>query len=319
MIFLPLVTVLVTSSVLLPPAPPVVMDYLVVDDANHRLWAPAGNTGRVDVIDVRTLQVTAIEHFATALSQRPGRPDMLRGPSSATVGAGEVWVGNRGDQSVCAFDAKTLAKRRCERLASSPDGLAWVGATNELWVTTPRAQSLTIVKAGASPAPIAVDGSPEGYAVDEARGRFYTNLEDHDATLAVDVRTRKVVARYPDGCGGDGPRGLALDARRQLLVVACSDGAVVLDVGHDGKALTRLHTGAGVDNIAYWAKGQLVYIASGKAAELTIAKLDDKGQLPVVATAPTGAGARVVVADDAGTAYVADSAAGRIVVVHAPK
>jgi hypothetical protein len=51
---------------------------------------------------------------------------------------------------------------------------------------------------------------------------------------------------------------------------------------------------------------------------LTIARADDGGALTVVATAPTGDGARVVVADPAGTAYVADSNGARIVVVPAP-
>ena len=35
---------------------------------------------------------------------------------------------------------------------------------------------------------IGKDGEPEGYAVDAQRALFYTNLEDRDRTLAIDVQ-----------------------------------------------------------------------------------------------------------------------------------
>ena len=41
-------------------------------------------------------------------------------------------------------------------------------------------------------------------------------------------------------------------------------------------------------------------------------RVDDAGALTQVGSAPTAKGARVVVADAAGTAYVADSSGGRI-------
>jgi len=45
---------------------------------------------------------------------------------------------------------------------------------------------------------------------------------------------------------------------------------------------------------------------------LTIARLDDKGQLEVVATGATSAGARNPVADETGNAYVADGPGSRL-------
>src|SRR5437773_9424101 len=134
--------VLAATSIALPGGPPVGMDYLVYDAANHRVWVPAGNTGKVDVVETATGKVTSIGGFATAPSPRPGRPAM--GPSSATVGDGVVWVGNRGDNRVCAFDARTLEKRACVQLATMPDGVQYVAATRALWMTTPRDGTLTI-------------------------------------------------------------------------------------------------------------------------------------------------------------------------------
>jgi DNA-binding beta-propeller fold protein YncE len=312
-------TVLSATPIPLPGGAPVVMDYLVFDAATQTVWVPAGNTGNVDVVDTSG-KVTPIAGFPTAPSPRPGRPNM--GPSSATVADGAVWVGNRADRKLCAIDAKSHAKGACVELSSMPDGLAWVATTRELWATTPRDQTITIVslkdKAPGVPATLKLDGEPEGYAVDAARGVFYTNLEDKDKTLAIDVKTRKVVSTWAPGCGADGPRGIALDAARRLLFVACTDGAVTLDLAHDGKPVGRLKTGSGVDNIDYHADKRLLYVASGKDATLTIAKIADGGAPTVVGTAPTGAGARVVIVDGKGTAYVADSMGGRLVVVKPP-
>jgi DNA-binding beta-propeller fold protein YncE len=310
-------TAVSATPIALPGGPPVGMDYLAYDAANQRVWAPAGNTGNVDVIDTATGKVTPIGGFATAASPRPGRPNM--GPSSATVGDGVVWIGNRGDNKICAFASKTLEKRACAQLTAMPDGIQYVAATHELWVTTPRDQTLTLVDVkGQTPSPVAtikVDGAPEGYALDGAHGRFYTNLEDKDRTLTIDVKTRKVIANWPSGCGGDGPRGIAVDGARHLLIVACTDGAVTLDLAHEGKVLGRITTGKGVDNIDYVAGRKQVYIAARDDGKLTIANVAENGSLSVASTTTTVKGARNAIVDSNGTAYVADSNGGRLMVV----
>lgn len=314
-------SLLVAASVALPGGPPVGMDYLAYDAANGRVWVPAGNTGNVDVVDVATGKVTTVGGFPTVASSRPGR--LRRGPSSAAVGDGQVWIGNRADDSVCAVDARTLARGRCVHLPSMPDGLAYVPTTHELWVTTPRDQSITVVdvsgKSSAPPAAIKVPGDPEGVVVDAGRGLFYTNLEDRDRTLEIDVRQRKVVRSWAAGCDSAGPRGLALDPTRRLLFVACTDGAVAHDLAHRGKPVGRLETGGGVDNIDYAARPGLLLVASGRDATLTTARVAPTGALTRLAAAPTAAGARCVVAAADGTGYVADSAGGRLIVIKPPR
>ena len=310
-------TVLSALPIALPGGPPVVMDYLAFDAPHGRLWVPAGNTGRVDVIDVASGKVNAVDGFATAPSKREGRPPV--GPSSATVAGDVVWVGSRADKRVCAIDAKSLQKKDCVALREAPDGIAWVPTTGELWATTPADGTLTIINKGGQPATLKLPGEPEGYAVDAQRGLFYTNLEDKDRTLVVDVKKRAVVSDWPAGCGEGGPRGLAIDTGRRLLFVACTHGANALDLQHDGKIVGKLETGGGVDNIDYVPSLRRLYVASGKDGALTIASVDDKGALKAVDTAPTGPGARVVVTSPDGTAWVADSQNGRIVKVPAQR
>jgi DNA-binding beta-propeller fold protein YncE len=160
-------------------------------------------------------------------------------------------------------------------------------------------------------------GEPEGYAVDAAKGLVYTNLEDKDRTLVIDAKARQVVATFEPGCGEDGPRGLALDAERGLLFVACTDGIVTLDA-KTGAKKGRLDTGKGVDNIDYLPAKRRLFVTAGRAATLTIASVGDDGALTAVGSATVGKGCRVVVATDDGTAYAADSAGGKLWVVKAP-
>ena len=61
-----------------------------------------------------------------------------------------------------------------------------------------------------------------------------------------------------------------------------------------------------------------MYVASGADGVLTFARLDATGALAVVGKATTAPGARNAVIDAQGTAYVPDSARGRMIVVRPP-
>jgi DNA-binding beta-propeller fold protein YncE len=293
--------------------PPVVMDYLAVE--GNQVWAPAGNTGKVFVLDTASGKFRSVDGFPTKM----GKNDRLMGPSSVALGNGYAWVGNRGDSKICAVDARSLEKKGCAEMPSSPDGTFHVGATHEVWVTTPRENSLQIVDVKDPAAPklagkIQLEGQPEGYAVDAEKGLVYTNLEDKDRTLVIDARARKVVSTFQPGCGEAGPRGISLDAARGLLLVACTDGVVALDA-RTGAKKGRIETGKGVDNIDYLPARKLLFASAGVAEKLTIAEVGDGGSLKEQSSVKVGKGCRVVVATPDGTAYVADSAGGQLWVV----
>jgi DNA-binding beta-propeller fold protein YncE len=295
------------------------MDFLAYDRAQRRVWVPAGNTGSVDVVDTSSDRVTRIAGFATAEVVRRGLKRTV-GPSSVTVGGGGVvFIGNRADSSICAVDAVSLEKGACITLDSTPDGLAYVAATHEVWATTPRTKSITILGASGGAltkrTSMILDGAPEGYAVDDARGIFYTNLEDKDRTLAIDMKNRSITRTWLPACGPDGPKGIAVDTERDCLFVACSDHVVILDARHGGEILARLDTGGGVDNIDYVPKRRELYVAAASASKLTIVHLGDRHTLAPLAVVPTAPGARNAVATEDGVAYLTDSANGTLLVV----
>jgi DNA-binding beta-propeller fold protein YncE len=304
---------------------PVALDYFAYDRATGRLWVPASNTGSVDVIDEATDAISQITGFPTGEMERRGRKITV-GPTAASIGDGVVYIGDRGNATVCIIDAKTLARGEYVPVsgdgAVTPDGVVYVAATRELWITLrPKGSDSATAKAlqvfdASDPhhlkpkTRIPLENLAEGYAVDNQRGFFYTNIEEAGKTVAIDVRMHKIVAKWNPGSSD--LQGLALDNARGFLFIACGDHVVSLDPSHDGKITDSITTGPGLDNIDYSANAKLLYAAASQAATLTIAEVDDHGKFHLKATVPTVKGVRGVVAGKDQTAYLIDPVEGRI-------
>jgi len=335
-IFLPLATLVAadtsgSSYELKPIALPganggVALDYFAYDPATGKVWVPASNLGSVVVIDEKTDAVSQVAGFKTGEIERRGRKVTL-GPTAASIGDGVVYIGNRGDATLCWIDKSNLSSGECVPVSTdhsiTPDGVLYVPATKEVWITTrpvssSNAEAAKVLQVFDASDPrhlkwktkIQLDGLGEGYAVDNGRGLFYTNVEGPGSTVAIDVRTKKVISKWNPGSTDVG--GLALDSARGFLFVAYGDHVVNLDAGHDGKILDSIQTGAGLDNIDYSTEKGILYAAASQAATLTIAEVGDDGKFRLKATVPTVKGARSVVAGKGETAYLIDPAQGRI-------
>jgi hypothetical protein len=88
-----------------------------------------------------------------------------------------------------------------------------------------------------------------------------------------------------------------------------------MDVAHDGRILGSIEAGAGLDNIDYLPSTHTLYAAAAEAAALTLARIDEHGIPSRVAVVHTVNGARGVVVDSEGSAYVIDPLRGRILKV----
>src|SRR6266566_1591232 len=306
----------------------VALDYFAYDRSTGKLWVPASNTGNVDVIDESSDAVSQVTGFKTGEVELRGRKITL-GPTAVSVGDGVVYIGNRGDSSLCVIDAQTLKRGECLEVAppsagpaAAPDAVVYVAATKELWITT-GAPPIGVASADKAiqvfdvseprhlklKLKIPLDGSAEGYAVDNQRGLFYTNIEELGKTVAIDVRSHKVVAEWKVH---DDLQGLTLDSARGFLFVACGDHVVSLDVAHGGRVADSLVTGAGLDNIDFSSEKKLLYAAASVTATLSIIEVGGDGKFRLKALVPTVKGARGVVAGKGETAYLIDPAEGRI-------
>jgi len=291
----------------------ITMDYIAYDPATGYVWAPAINLGVVYVVDTSNDSVHEISGFATNEVELNGRK-RAQGPSGVSVGEGVVYIGDRADSSICAIDAKTLARKTCGHIDSTPDGVVYVAPTREVWVTAPRDNSVRILDSQslAQKEKLTFEGRPEGYAVDARRGRFYMNYEDKDLTTAIDLKTHKTVEKWPAGCGEDGPHGIAVDEKASFLFVACSTRAEVLDAAHNGSKLSSIDTGDGVDDLAYSPATHMLYVGAARDARLTVARVDAAGKLTLLAQVPTHEGARNGVVTKDGSVYLAHARPGEL-------
>jgi DNA-binding beta-propeller fold protein YncE len=291
----------------------ITMDYIAYDSKTESVWVPAINIGSVYVVDTRNGTVREVSGFATNEVEVQGRK-RVQGPSGVSVGDGVVYIGDRADSSVCAIDENSLKRKTCGHIDSTPDGVVYVAPTKEVWVTAPRDNTVRILDAEtlSQKEKLTFEGRPEGYAVDARRGRLYMNYEDKDLTTAIDLKTRKTVAKWPSSCGEDGPHGISVDPNSGFLFVACSTRAEVLDAGHSGKQLSSINTGDGVDDLNYSPTTHTLYVGAAKDAKLTVARVDAAGKLSLVAQVPTHEGARNGVVTQDGVVYLAHSQLGEL-------
>src|SRR2546426_496328 len=224
------------TALALPGAAPdgVALDYLAVDRARHRVWVPAGGTGNTDVIDTGTQEIRRIEKFPTIQMERRGKKRMV-GPSSATVGDGVVYVGNRADSSVCAVDATTLARGACVTLSSMPDGLAFVARTKEVWVTAPRDQSILILDV-TTPATPKLAGSISKTETADGVDNIYCLPERRSISVAAAGAATLTVARL-DERGTLQRAATSTTAKGARNAVVTSDEIVYVADGPEGKVL----------------------------------------------------------------------------------
>ena len=282
----------------------------------HRVLVPAGRTGTIVLIDSSNHGTTTIGGFSTETSYGGGHGE---GTTSVDEGEGALYAIDRTSQQVVIID---LASRRVvvrAPLAAAPDYVRYVAATRELWVTEPDAGRIEIFSISPDRdrlthvAFIGVPGGPESLVIDPAGGRAFTHLWS-GTSVAIDLRSRSNVARWPNQCNGS--RGIAYDERSHFLFAGCAEGkAVVLDAANDGAVLATAAAGSGVDIIDYDPVRRHLYLPGARSATMTIFSVGANGTLTPLATTPTASGAHCVVTDGR-DAYVCDPDRGRILVVH---
>ena len=282
----------------------------------RRVIVPAGRSGNLDLIDPDTLEVTPIGGFSTRRAFGGGHG---QGVTSADVGRGLLFATDRDAKMLNVIDPKSRVVVATAQLASGPDYVRNVASTDEVWVTQPGASRIEIfaLPSNGKPTPthadfISVAGGPESLLIDNHRGRAYTHLWT-DTTLAIDLKTRKVEARWKNGCQGS--RGIAMDDTRGFLLVGCDEGKLsVLDL-KSGAQLGMASSGDGVDIIAYNPQLHHAYLPGEESATMAVIGISSKGAARVLATGPTAKGSHCAAADDRGNVYVCDPSAGRLLLM----
>ena len=260
-------------------------DYLTVDSATKRLYVSRGD--RIVVVD------TDAETVVGELTDTPGVHGVALVPD-----LGRGFTSNGGDDTVTAFDVKTLKATGKVKVGGRPDAIMFDPESHRVFTYNHGSKDATAVDPSAMSVAgtVALEGVPEA-AVADGRGHVFVNLMDKNEVAEFDARSLKVLNRWTLG-DGKRPTGLALDREHRRLFSVCGASAtmVVLDADN-GKILATLPIGRGSDGCVFDPERGLAFSSNGQDGTLTVVREEAPGKFAVAATIPTQQGARTMTLD----------------------
>jgi DNA-binding beta-propeller fold protein YncE len=256
-------------------------DYFTVDSATHRLFVPRST--HTMVIDAES---------GKTIADIPGQKTAHGVAIVPSAGRGFISDGG-GNGAVVIFDLKTYAVLGSIVAQPDTDGIIFDSASGQVLFVSGDGGTLMTLKpdidsrSGKIDEPIVLGGKPEFLASDEA-GKVYVNLVDKNEVAVVDIKSRKVVARWSVAPGG-APVGMAIDTKNRRLFIGCRKPQKLIVMStDDGKILADLPIGAGVDATKI-DNGQA--FASCRDGTLAVASETSPGKFAIVQTVKTGPGA----------------------------
>jgi DNA-binding beta-propeller fold protein YncE len=262
-------------------------DYLTVDPKTHRLFVPRST--HTMVIDADS---------GKALGDIPGQKIAHGVAIVPELGRGFISDGG-GDGAVVVFDLTTYAV--LGKIVAQPDadGIIFEPASGLVLVVSGDKGVLMSFKPGIDPksgkidAPIDLGGAPEFLASDGG-GKVYVNLMDKDEVAVVDLKERKVVARWTVAPGGS-PVGMSIDSKNGLLFIGCRNPRkLIVMSAKDGKVLSDMPIGETVDATKV-ENGQV--FASCRDGSLSVAREKSPGKFEIVQVVKTNVGASTMTID----------------------
>src|SRR5258706_14474957 len=95
---------------------------------------------------------------------------------------------------------------------------------------------------------------------------------------------------------GEGPSGMAIDAKNHRLFLACDKKMVVMDAD-TGKVITDVATGDGTDGEEFDPDTKFIFSPNGGSATLTVIHEDSKDKYSIAENGTTQRSARTMAID----------------------
>lgn len=264
-------------------------DYVTLNPQTRRLYVPRST--HTMVVDTASGKVIA---------DIPGQKRNHGVALVPEVGRGFISDGG-GEGAIVVFDLKTNAVLGTIAAQPDADGIIFDKASGLVLVVSGDNGVLMSLKPDIDPKNAKLDsvidlgGKPEFLASD-GRGKIYVNLVDKNAVAVVDIRARKVIARWPVAPGGT-PVGMSMDRKKRLLFIGCRNPQKFIVMNADnGKVLADLPIGAGVD--ATRIDGHQAF-ASCRDGKLEVAAETAPGKYGIQQTVTIPVGARTMDIDAA--------------------
>jgi DNA-binding beta-propeller fold protein YncE len=180
-------------------------------------------------------------------------------------------------------------------VGARPNGLAWDASRRQLLVADVQDNQARIVDpvAGRVVATAPLPGRPRWCAYDRAEDRFWVNIREPAAVVALAGGTGALTASVP--VAGAGPHGLALDEESGRLYVACDSGDLVVLDRATGATLASMPIGGEPDVIWLNSRRKRLYVAIGKPGVLQAVDLE---QVHIAEEIETDEGAKTFAFDE---------------------
>lgn len=253
-------------------------DYVTVDAATQRLFVTRST--HTQIIDAVSGKV---------LGDIPGQKRSHGVAIVPRLNRGFITDGG-GSGAIIVFNLKTYAVLGTIQTVPDSDGiiydakadrvLAVAGDSNALMSFPPDIDP----KNGKIPT-IQLGGAPEFLASDGEKA--YVNLEDKDLVAVVDLKSDKVVAKWPVAPGGH-PVGMAMDAKTHRLFIGCRNPQKMIVMNaENGKVEAALPIGAGVD--ATKVDGNQAFASCRDGSLVIVGKKGESYEVEQTVKTPEGA------------------------------
>lgn len=271
-------------------------DYLTLNAPAHRLFIARGD--RIQVVNTQSGKLVGeVPGLVGAHGVALDTKDNLGFASSGRT------------NTVIAFDLTTLkAVGEPIKVGQKPDFILFEPKTARVWAFDAGeegegANSVSIIDPATKRVVqiVGLGSNPEA-AVSDGQGGVWVNLEGSSELAHLDARTGKVLDRH-SLAPGEGPTGLALDAKSGRLFSGCSNKTLVISDAVSGKVVGSAPIGEGVDAARFDAQRSVALASCGRDGVLSVVRAtDDETD---VSNVPTHFGARTMELDPAtGDVYV---------------
>lgn len=257
-------------------------DYLTYDPAGQRLFVSRAT--RVMVVDPEK---------GSVLGEIPNTPGVHGVALAQDLGKG--FTSNGRENTVTIFDLKTLKETARIKLdgAENPDAIMYEPVSKRIFTFNGRSQNATAIDAEKNSviANIPLDGKPE-FAVADGKGTVFVNIEDKSELTSIDARNAKVLNTWSLApC--EEPSGLAIDQKNRRLFSGCHNKMMAVVNAYNGKVVTTVPIGEGVDANRFDPGTKLAFSSNGDGT-LTVVHQDSPDKYTVLQNAQTQRSARTM-------------------------
>lgn len=258
-------------------------DYLALDTAGNRLFI--ARSDRIMVVD---------PDKGTVLGEIDGL-DRAHGVAFS-YGTGHGFATSGADSTVTMFDLATLKVLGHTMVDADDDAVLYDPASTHIFTMNGDANTASVIDAatGKRIGTIPLGGKPE-FGVSDGAGRIFINLEDKGAIVELDAKAMKVTRNWSIApC--ESPTGLAIDVAHERLFSVCRNKIMAISDAADGKLVTTVPIGSGVDGARFDPATGDAFASNGEGS-LTVVHESSPDEFQVVQTVPTMSGARTIELD----------------------